>query len=186
VKIVSEESNILGEILSMVYKTVDAFFGPIFHITSDPNLNAILGVMIISILVSAAIVGITSKVVDQNKMKSLKSQVAVYQDDIKKAQKRKDLKKISSIQKEMMSHQKSMMMVSMRPMMFTMLPILVIFTWLRQYEVLLDFISLKGYLVALPFTLPKFGSTLGWLGWYILCSFPMSILIKKLFKLEGP
>ncbi len=165
---------------------MDGIFGPLFHISSNPQVSAIVGVMFISLLVSVIIVAITSKIVDQKRMKELKAKTASYQEKIKKAQKTKNLKKVSSIQKEMMKYQKEMMGMSMKPMMYTMIPIIVIFTWLRQYDVLNDFIVQQGYLVALPFALPKFGSTLGWLGWYILCSFPMSVLIKKIFKIEGP
>lgn len=172
--------------LDPVFKTLDSFFWPIFHITPNQDVNLIVGVMIISLIISALIVGITSKVVDQKKMKAIKARTSSYQEEIKKAQKRKDTKKVSALQKEMMTHQKEMMGMSMKPMMYTFVPIIVIFTWLRQYDYLNDFITQQGYLVTLPFTIPKFGSTLGWLGWYILCSFPMSVLIKKIFKIEGP
>ena len=174
------------EILDIVYKTLDGLFWPFFHITSNPKISAILGVMLISLLVSAIIVAITSKVVDQKEMKELKAKTASYQDKIKKAQKRKDTKKAASLQKEMMKNQKGMMGMSMKPMMYTMIPIVAIFTWMRQYDFLNDFVAQQGYLVALPFALPKFGSTLGWFGWYILCSFPMSVLIKKILRIEGP
>lgn len=174
------------EFLDPVFKTLDGLFWPLFHMSSNTKFNIIFGVMLISLLVSALIVGITSKVVDQKRMKELKAKTASYQEKIKKAQKRKDMKKVSSIQKEMMKYQKEMMGMSMKPMMYTMIPIIVIFTWLRNYDYLNEFIAQQGYLIALPFTMPKFGSTLGWLGWYILCSFPMSVLIKKIFKIEGP
>tara|TARA_Y100000031_G_C8169501_1_gene361053 strand:- start:209 stop:742 length:534 start_codon:yes stop_codon:yes gene_type:complete len=176
----------IKEILDSVYQVMDWIFWPLFHISSNPKFNAILGVMLISLLISVIIVGITSKIVDQKRMKKLKAKTAKYQETIKKAQKRKNMKKVSSIQKEMMKNQKEMMGMSMKPMMYTMIPIIVIFTWLSQYDFLNDFITQQGYLIALPFTLPKFGATLGWLGWYILCSLPMSVLIKKILKIEGP
>lgn len=174
------------ELFDMVYKTMDGFFWPVFHLTPNTKFNVIFGVTIISLLVSALIIAITNRIVDQKRMKELKAKTASYQKKIKTAQKKRDLKKASALQKEMMKYNKEMMGMSMRPMMYTMIPIIVIFTWLRQYDYLNDFIAQQGYLVALPFTLPKFGSTLGWLGWYILCSFPMSVLLKKIFKIEGP
>jgi uncharacterized membrane protein (DUF106 family) len=174
------------EIFEPVFQVMDGLFWPLFHLTANPEFNTIVGVMLVSLLISALIFAITNKVVDQKRMKELKAKTASYQEKIKEAKKRRDLEKVSSIQKVMMKYQKEMMGLSMRPMMYTMIPIVVIFTWLRQYDYLNDFVAQQGYLIALPFVLPKFGSTLGWFGWYLLCSFPMSVLIKKIFKIEGP
>ncbi len=174
------------QVFDAVFKTLDSFFWPLFHVSSDTEFNLVFGVLLISLLVSALVVAITNKVVDQDKMRELKAKTAGYQEKIKKAQKRRDLKRVSSLQKEMMKYQKEMMGMSMKPMMYTFIPFIVIFTWLRQYDYLNEFVAQQGYLVALPFALPKFGSAVGWFGWYLLCSFPMSILIKKLFKIEGP
>lgn len=165
---------------------MDDFFYPIFHLTSDPKLNLLIGIFLVATLISAIIVGITNKLVDQKRMKELKAEIAKYQEKIKKARDRRDLKKATSLQNEMMKYNKEMMGMSLRPMMYTFLPIIIIFTWLRQYDYLKEFISQQGYLITLPFVVPKFGTTIGWFGWYILCSFPTSILIKKIFKIEGP
>ncbi len=34
----------------------------------------------------------------------------------------------------------------------------------------------------LPVALPFFGSTFGWLGWYIICSIPLVVIIRKAMK----
>jgi uncharacterized membrane protein (DUF106 family) len=39
-------------------------------------------------------------------------------------------------------------------------------------------------LVTLPIPLPIFGAYLGWLGWYILASIPIMIIIRKLLKIN--
>jgi uncharacterized membrane protein (DUF106 family) len=170
----------------MIFKTLDSLFWPAFHITSNAKFNLLFGVFIVSTLISALIIAISYKLVDQKKMKKLKAKVASYQKKINKAKKRKDTKKVAALQRELLKCNKEMMSMSLRPMMYSFIPIILILTWLRRYEYLNDFIAQQGYLVTLPFVLPKFGSTLGWFGWYILCSFPMSILIKKIFKIEGP
>jgi len=36
----------------------------------------------------------------------------------------------------------------------------------------------------LPVTLPFFGNDLGWLGWYLLISVPMALIIRKLLKIS--
>lgn len=170
----------------MVYKTLDSLFWPVFHLTADAKFNAIFGVFMVSTLISALIIAISYKLVDQEKMRNLKSRMTSYQEKINKARKRRDAKKIAALQRELLKCNKEMMGMTWRPMLYTFPLIILIITWLSRYEYLNEFITQQGYLVALPFVLPKFGSTLGWFGWYILCSFPMSILIKKIFKIEGP
>jgi uncharacterized membrane protein (DUF106 family) len=174
------------DIFGGIFDIMDMIFGPLFHLTSDPKLGLLVGVFLVATLVSAIIIAISHRMVDQKRMKELKAEIAKYQKKIKKARDRRDLKRASALQNEMMKYNKEMMGMSLRPMMYTFIPIIVIFTWLRQYEYLNEFIAQNGYLIALPFVIPKFGSTLGWFGWYILCSFPTSILIKKIFKIEGP
>jgi uncharacterized membrane protein (DUF106 family) len=170
----------------VVFKTFDTFFWPIFHISSNDEFNLLFGVFVVSLVISTIIIYITQKLVDQSRMKELKAEVAKYQKKIKTAQQRRDMKKVAALQGEMMKYNREMMTMSLRPMMFTFIPIILIFTWLRRYEYLSEFVTQQGYLISLPFIIPKFGTTLGWFGWYLLCSFPTSILIKKIFKIEGP
>ncbi len=180
------DKKMVQEIIDGVFKVMDSIFGPFFHLTSDTKLSLLIGVFLVATLVSAIIIAISHRLVDQKRMKELKAEIAKYQKKIKKARDRRDLKKATALQNEMMKYNKEMMGMSLRPMMYTFIPIIIIFTWLRRYEYLNDFIAQQGYLIALPFVIPKFGTTLGWFGWYILCSFPTSILIKKIFKIEGP
>lgn len=42
-------------------------------------------------------------------------------------------------------------------------------------------VKIQEIVVNLPFSLPRFGDKLGWLGWYILSSMPASIFFRKLF-----
>jgi len=35
----------------------------------------------------------------------------------------------------------------------------------------------------LPVPLPYFGSMLGWLGWYFLCSIPLALIVRRLLKI---
>jgi len=167
-----------------IYTPLDAVFGIPFHLTANNTFNALFGVFSISILISAIIMVITAKVMDQKEMKKLKEKLAKYQEKVKAAQKKNDTKQVNKISKEMMGLQTKMMSQSMKPMLYTMVPIIIIFGWLRQYPDLQNFVEVNGYLVVLPFVLPVFGAKLGWLGWYILCSFPASSLMRKALKMD--
>jgi uncharacterized membrane protein (DUF106 family) len=167
-----------------MYTPLDSIFGIVFHLTADAKLNMLFGVMTMSILVSTIIMVITAKVQDQKELKKIKGKMSKLQEKLKAAQKKNDTKQANKISKEMMGMQSTMMTNTMKPMLYTFVPIIIIFGWLRQYPDLQNFIEVQGYLVTLPFALPYWGSKLGWLGWYILCSFPASSLIRKVLKMD--
>ncbi len=167
-----------------MYTPLDSVFGALFHFTASEKVNMLVGVLLMSVLISAIIIIITAKVTDQKAMKKQREKMTKLQDRLKAAQKKNDTKQASKISKEMMSMQSTMMTNTMKPMLYTFIPIIIIFGWLRQYLYLQDFIELNGYLVTLPFALPHWGSQLGWLGWYILCSFPASSILRKVLKMD--
>jgi uncharacterized membrane protein (DUF106 family) len=167
-----------------IYQPLDPIFGVFFHLTGNDQFNAMFGVFMMALVLSTMINLVTSRVIDQREMKRLKEELADYQKKIKEAQKKGDMKVLNRLQKQMMEKQSTMMTKSFKPMMYTFLPIILIFGWLRHYDYLSAYIATQGYLVRLPFALPKFGTTLGWLGWYIMSSFPCSTLTKKIMKLE--
>jgi uncharacterized membrane protein (DUF106 family) len=167
-----------------MYTPLDPVFGILFHLTASDKLNMLVGVSFMSILVSTIIMVITSKVQDQKALGKLKKKMSKLQEKLKAAQKKNDTKQANKASKEMMTLQSTMMSQTMKPMLYTFIPIIIIFGWLRQYPDLQNFIEVQGYLVNLPFALPHWGSQLGWLGWYILCSFPASSLIRKILKMD--
>ncbi len=170
-----------AEILNAIFSPT---FGIFFHLTHNYQLNVMLGVMFCAIIISAIILIITKKMVDQEKMKEYKSKIKKYQQKIKEARAKNDVKTLDKINVEMMEVQKKMMSMSMKPMIYTFLPIILIFNWLKYYDYLTNFIATNGYLVALPFALPHFGKAIGWFEWYILCSLPSSSILKILMKIE--
>jgi uncharacterized membrane protein (DUF106 family) len=174
---------ITGPIFYVFDNTLGLLFG-LFG--ANQEANVLFGIFLVSAFVSGIIVLISARVVDQKEMKALKTRMSKIQERLREAQKAGDQKKISKIQKEMMQNSSELWQKSMKPMFYTMIPIILIFTWLRNYEVLVTFIAQRGYAVLLPFVMPFFGDRLGWLGWYILSSLATSPLIRKLLKVEGP
>ena len=173
-----------SDINMTMYTPLDPVFGILFNLSGDTKFNMLLGVSLMSLLVSIIIMLVTSKVTDQKQMKRMREKMKKQQEKMKAAQKKNDTKQVNKISKDMMTMQTQMMSNSMKPMLYTFVPIIIIFGWLRQYPPLQDFVVLQGYLVALPFALPHWGSQLGWLGWYIMCSFPASSIIRKVLKMD--
>lgn len=55
----------------------------------------------------------------------------------------------------------------------------------RQFKISMDNdnVHFSRVVVMLPVSLPFIGNTLGWLGWYIITSIPMVVIIRKLLKI---
>ncbi|WP_457554860.1 DUF106 domain-containing protein [Candidatus Pyrohabitans sp.] len=167
-------------LLEPLYAVMDATLGIFFHLTSEESTGYMLGIFIVATLVSLFITVVTARVVDQKKMRRAKERMKELQERMKKAQKSKNTKEMTKINREMMEIQREMMGDAFKPMIYTIIPIFLVFSWLR-YTVPPDVT-----VVTLPFALPKYGTTLGWFGWYILSSFAVSPLLKKLLNIEGP
>lgn len=45
-------------------------------------------------------------------------------------------------------------------------------------------LSIETVVVKTPVPLPYFGDKFGWLGWYIICSIPLTIVLRKLMKIH--
>ena len=172
--------GIMETLGSPFYGLMDIIFGPFFRLTSNTQQNNLIGVLIVSIFVSFLITLATAKLVDQELMKKYKKKLKGYQEQMKELQKKGETKKLQKVQSKMMSIQGEMMKGSFKPMIYTMIPIVVIFGWLGHI------IPRDVIVIILPFSIPKYGNVLGWLGWYIFCSIPTSTLSRKIMNIEGP
>jgi uncharacterized membrane protein (DUF106 family) len=172
-------------IFDPVFKVINPLFSPVFNLApGNERLSFMLGIFFVSILIALITTVATLKVIDQDEMKANKKRLKQFQEKMNVARDKGDEKKLKKLTSEMMGVQSEVMKGSFKPMMYTMIPIIVVFRWLGQYGPLQKFILDNGYLVSLPFTLPRFGTELGWLGWYIICSFMTSTVIRKVFKVH--
>lgn len=173
-------------IFQKVLHGFDPIFGPFFNTMGDPFHSNVVGVFIMALVVSLIITVITAKLVDQTQMKKNKARMKEFQAKMKEAQKKGSQKELAKIQKEMMEVQGAVMKNTMRPMMFTMIPIIIIFSWMNTYlprEIIVVYLPFD---IILNGTDPNGIPTFGWFGWYILSSFGISPVIKKILNIEGP
>jgi uncharacterized membrane protein (DUF106 family) len=171
------------------FSIFDTIFYPVFNLLPDPRVSYMVGVFFVSIFIALITTLATSKFVDPEEMKSNKATLKAFQEKINKAREKGDEKKIKKFTNEMMGVQSEVMKGSFKPLMYTMPPIIIVFQWLHHYWdyywSLQTFITdVPNYLISLPFSLPKYGTELGWLGWYIICSFMTSTAIRKIFKVQ--
>jgi len=140
-------------------------FGPVMGLPAPLNL------FIISFILTGAITLAYKYLTDQGKMKELKDEMKNMQKKMKEMKDQPD--KVMSMQKDAMKKNMEYMKHSMKPMLFTFVPIIIVFGWLRSY---FDIQAAAGT----PFSF--FG--LSWLWSYIIFSLVISIVLRKIMKVN--
>lgn len=187
---------------SILNTILDPIFNPLLTLVSDPNnpfFGAIVGVFIIATIVAFVITVANKLLVDQDRLQFLQKEMKGFQQDMMKAQKSGDPKAMADMQKkqaEFMNIQKEMMFNSFKPMVVTFVPIIIIFYWMASNphinHMWLNLPSFAYYVLLVPIFHTFYHQSAGvpviaieWLGWYILCSFAMSMVFRKLLGLKG-
>ncbi len=178
---------------------------PIFSVLNFvfmPMIKAwgpMLGVFVISAIVSLFITAANKLLVDQDKLQESQKKMKAFQKEMMAAQKSQDPKAMAKVQKnqeQFMKMQQEMMMNSFKPMVVTMLPILLLFWWMASEpainKMVVELPSFVFYVLLVPVFHMLYAQSPGvpymaieWLGWYILCSFAMSFVWRKLLGLKG-
>lgn len=187
---------------SILNPILNPIFNPLLTLVSVPNnpyFGAIIGVFIIATLVAFVITLANKLLVDQDRLQFLQGEMKGFQSEMMKAQKSGDPKAMAAMQKkqaEFMDLQKEMMFNSFKPMIVTFIPIILIFYWMAGNPLInhlyLNMPTFTYYVLLVPIFHTFYHQSPGipvmaieWLGWYILCSFSMSFVWRKLLGLKG-
>lgn len=95
------------------------------------SLPPLIGLLIISFLVSLIATVVYKYTTDQIVMKSLRDEIKGHQQKMK--EQRSDPKKMMESQKKAMEANMQYMMKSLKPTLFTLIPLLLVFTWLGSH-----------------------------------------------------
>ncbi len=166
--------DFLGEIALYFYGFLDTVFGFIW------NWPGIFAVFIVSVIVGVISTGAQYFLVDQQKLKEIRNELSDYNKKLLQARKtgnKKEIKKLETKGKRIKQQQAEMTGMTMKPMFLTIIPLMLFFGWVRVQPQAADLV------IDLPFTLPYFGDTLGWLGWYFLCSILFSQVLRKVLDM---
>jgi len=158
--------------MGIVYTILNPVFSPLLH------LGTIFAIIAMAMIINLIHTGLQLKFVDVKKMRALQNEMKEHRKKIMQSAKsgQKD-QESSTSQSRMMEIQQELMKLQ-TPMFLTMVPIIFVFIWMR--EAFAGF----GDVITLPYSLPIWGNSLGWLGWYILASFPISMFLRKLLRLS--
>ena len=182
------------DIMGGVYGVLNAIFNPILAL--DPNpANPALTVLIIAFIVSLITTIANKYLVDQDELNEQQAKMKEFNKRLKDAQKRGDGKEVAKLQAEqmeLMGDQTAMMTNQFKPMIVTFVPIILIFFWMRSSAIheLVIILPKTVYWVTLTPIWHWIGSFLyggkatipygiGWLLWYMICTFGMSQILRK-------
>lgn len=180
--------------MGIIYEALNAIFNPLLSMDPNPT-NPALTVLVIAFIVSLITTIANKYLVDQDEMNEIQARNKAFQKELREAQKKGDGKKVAELQAkqaEMMQDQTKIMSNSFKPMIVTFIPIILIFFWMRTSAISNLVIILPpsvywltltpfwhflgGFLYGGQATIP-YG--IGWLLWYMICTFGMSQILRK-------
>lgn len=180
--------------VDLITGALNSIFNPLISFDPTPN-NPVLTVLVIAFIISLISTVANKLLVDQDEMNAIQERSKDFQNRVRDAQKRgdgKELAKLQAEQAEMMKDQSAMMKNSFKPMIVTMVPILLIFWWMRASVISSLIVQMPPsvYYISLtpiwhffgPFLYggtPSSDYVIGWLLWYMICTFGMSQILRK-------
>lgn len=127
---------------------------------------------------------VTKALVDQNRLREIQTQVSAFNKKLLKAtreQNKEELEKLEKEKQKINELQVEMLKMQM-PLFASMLPFFVVFFLLMNLAKTMKW----GAFINLPFNIPilGIGNSFTWLGWYIMCSIPITTFFKKLLNVR--
>jgi len=184
--------------LEIVFDGLNWIFAPIFALDPMPHGFPILTVFLIATIIAFFTTLANKLLVDQEVMESSRKEMKEFQDEMKEAQMSGDAKKLAKAQakqQQIMANQSSMMMNSFKPLIVTLVPIMLMFWWMGQPDnpinkIVIQLPEFVYYVLLVPLWQYIFGMfygggssslpfTAGWLGWYMMCTFSMTQILRK-------
>lgn len=132
--------------------------------------------LIITAAITTLIVLLNKVLVNQKVVKEIKTKMAEIRESLTKAQKEGNMEVANNLLSEMLKANSDYMRQNFKVLIVSMLVIVLVMPFMGSY--------FGGMTVAMPFSLPILGSNLNWAAWYILVSFAMSWVIKKMMEVE--
>ncbi len=169
--------NIL--LLVMVLSTLVAFAWDglpavklVVHAILDPttgillNWNAVIGLVIITFLITLITTLLQKYTTDQATLKELKKEQKLLSDEMKKVKAHPE--KMMELQQKQLEIMGKTMPLTMRPLLFTMIPFVLFLRWFGDY--------FKLYPISM------FG--LSWFWAYFICSIVFSMILRKVLDVQ--
>jgi len=156
----------------MLESMLNTIFSPII------GLNPALGILIICVIITGILTFVNKKMMGSTNAKEFKQKMEKVRSDMLEAQKSGEKEKVDKQMKRMMEMNSEYLQSMIKPLgvslVISMLLIILFFPWLKA--------TYNGQIImTIPTVLPLIGGKeLTWLWWYIICSFAVSISLRKI------
>lgn len=173
---------------------LDFLLDPLISLDPNPS-NPIITIFLIATIIAFFIVVLQKLLIDFDKMAELQAETKELQKEMRAAQQSGDPKALAKVQKkqmELMPKQKDLMIMQMKPSFITIVPIMIIYYgMIGNYaisHVVINIASSQFYLLLMPiwnlFWTQSNPLTINFFGWYILSSFAMSFIFRRILGLR--
>ncbi len=174
---------------------LDFILNPLMSLDPTPS-NPVLTIFVIASIIALFIVVLQKLLIDYDKMHEIQGEMKQLQVEVRAAQQSGDPKAMAKVQKkqqELLPKNAELMKMQMKPTLITMIPILVIY-WgmIGNYTIshaVINIAAPQYYLLLIPiwniFWTQANPLTINFFGWYILSSFAMSFVFRRIFGLDS-
>jgi uncharacterized membrane protein (DUF106 family) len=159
------------EITGMIVSGVDVVLGPL------ATLSPIMSLFIVSSLITVVVIVLNRLLSNQKAMKEVREKMQEAREAMTLAQKAGDKQAVDRHMNDMMSMNNQFMKYSYVSLMISLVVISIFLPWMK--------VKYEGMTVAaLPFAVPFVGTSLTWILWYVLVSFTIGWVVRKVFGFE--
>jgi uncharacterized membrane protein (DUF106 family) len=139
--------------------------------------NPVISLVFVATALTAIVLVINRFSINRKAVREIKDRMEQIRENLTRAQKEGNKEETNKFLSEMMKTNNDYMKQTFRALVISIIVLALFLPWLKyRYE---------GKAVAsLPFSLPFVGDSLGWVFWYVLVSFTVGWVIKKLLGID--
>jgi len=154
-----------------LYAVFDFIFSPFLL------FSPVLSLVFVATTLTLILLVLTRFSVNRKAIKEIKDRMEQTRENLTKAQKEGNKEETSKLMNEMMSSNTDYMKQTFKTLIISLIVLSLILPWMKyRYE--------GKATASLPFTLPFVGNSLGWVYWYVLVSFTVGWVIKKILGID--
>lgn len=159
------------QVTGAMVSVFDILFSPLSIFSPHVSL------LIVSVILTAIVLGINKFSINKKLIGEIKHKMEEIRENLTQAQKAGNTQEVNKFLAEMMKTNNLYMRQTLKAMVISIVVLAMFLPWLNyKYG--------GAAIVNLPFTVPFIGSSLTWIWWYVLASFAMGWVIKKLLGMD--
>jgi uncharacterized membrane protein (DUF106 family) len=163
---------VFDKITGMLVSAVNVAFGPI-----AATFSPAVALFLVSAFITILVIILNKVLTDRKIIAELRDKMEAVRENLTSAQKAGNKDEISKFLDEMMSLNAQLWKQMYKTMFISLVVLLVFLPWVREHY--------TGMTVAeLPFRVPVVGSSINWILWYILVSFTIGWVVRKVFGFD--